>query len=118
MISRRSVLYWIDLYFNNQGVKRMKYNYVGGVSFLNRDSGRNLILLGYHPANSPTWYWSISILRYKGDEERCLFKFQRADIRTGQWHDYLHVCKWRKLSISRQDYHKRHSLSQCKMQSQ
>jgi hypothetical protein len=71
---------------------------VGGVSVLSRTSAGELNIASYHPRSSPTWHWSLTLIKSEG-------KPHRAERRTGQWHDYYWLPFGYRLLVSRQDYH-------------
>lgn len=70
-----------------------------GLSFLTRTSAGDLNLIGYHPRSSPTWYWSVTLIKADG------WGSSRAKGRSGQWHDYYRVFG-RTICVSQQDWHK------------
>jgi hypothetical protein len=74
---------------------------IGGLHFLGRDSGDELILASYHPRGCLTWHWCIGLK--KGRPNRFM---TFAERRTNQWHDYLRLPFGRYLSIGRQDWHR------------
>jgi hypothetical protein len=74
-----------------------------GYSFFKRDSGGSLNIVSYHPRNSQTWHWCLSLVKLLPGQRR-LFKIDRAEVRTNQWHDYYCIF-WLCFMFSRQDYH-------------
>jgi hypothetical protein len=77
-----------------------------GLRFFDRASDGSLTLTSYHPADSATWHWAVSIT-----SRRMVFRrfwlVSRGWPRTNQWHDYYRLPFGRTLIVSRQDFHRR-----------
>jgi hypothetical protein len=85
---------------------------LGGLSLFTRDSGGGLVIASYTGKQSYCWVWSLSLIRSTYRQVRGPI-LKRAERRTGQWHDYLHITPRHALLLSRQDYHRdsRHQRS-------
>jgi len=100
---------------------------VGGLSLWSKSSNGERILASFHPRDSLTWHWSLSITKQMWSAEaregraqlyregnpyvtapswRDRFMSLTANPR-GQWHNYYRLPFGYALSVARQDYHKR-----------
>lgn len=76
---------------------------MGALRLFRRNSAGEITLAIYHPATSSTWYWLVVLSR------RDPFAWGwhgRAQIRTGQWHDYYRLPFGWTLIVSQQDFHR------------
>lgn len=71
----------------------------GGLSLLSRDTAGRLHLAAYHPRNSLTWHWFVSLYKSGGPSER----FNRQ-WRKGYGERGVCIFGWT-LSINEQAYH-------------
>lgn len=79
---------------------------LGGLRLFSRNSNGELGLAAYHPRDSLTWHWAISIGR-RPPEARKWLALAPREFRRGQWRDYIGLPFGRQIIISRQDYHHR-----------
>lgn len=80
---------------------------IGALRLGGRASDGSITLACWHPAKSPTWYWSLMLGRMPWPWYVASSWRDRAKIRAGQWHDYYRLPFGRCLIVSRQDYHRR-----------
>jgi hypothetical protein len=77
-----------------------------GLHTFGRASDGSWTILTYHPAHSPTWYWSVSWDRIREGERRHIFNLSLHPYRNWmQRHDVLCLFGQR-FRLSRQRYHK------------
>lgn len=69
-----------------------------------------ITIVSKHPKNCSTWHWYLSIdkdIRPGFPIHKLKLFLEDKDWRRGQWHHYFHLWRGWKITLARQDYHKR-----------
>lgn len=108
---------------------------IGGLSLWSKSNNGDRTLASYHPRDSLTWHWSVSITKRNPAMWSAEAREGRAQLYRegnpfitapswrdrfmiltnnprGQWHNYFRLPFGRALCIARQDYHLQRQLEE------